>query len=435
MQQIDDGRPDPGSTSWLFREMTTLRPHRTARVSSWDRSGRNRDFIMLPPHVATPLAEIDGPGCVQYFYAALLSNEHEPLRSLVLRMYWDGEAEPSVEAPFGDFFGVAGGTVRYFSSLLLAVNPGGFGPGRCDGFNCYFPMPFASSARIEVTNDTDVPAGPLWYHVNYERFAELDPTIGRFHAQWRRENPTVAEPQPSGLWQGANLSGERNYVLLEAEGQGNLAGIVLHVDNLSGGWWGEGDDMIFVDGEPFPPSFHGTGTEEVFGGGACPGDEYAGPYHGFHLIEDPRWGGKTGMYRFYVHDPVRFQRSLRVTIEHGHNNDLANDYSSMAYWYQREPHRPFPPLPPREARLPRRSEIERALLARETALGERLGRVLRRVPWQQANELRLDLTKPVRTALWRHEWELAGRLIDLGDAQLAAIEQALPPEEPGGGAA
>src|SRR5581483_5033033 len=102
-------------------------------------------------------------------------------------------------------------------------------------------------------------------------------------------------------------------------------------------------------------------------------------------------------------------------------------YSSMAYWYQREPHRPFPPLPPREARLPRRSEIERALLARETALGERLGRV----PWQQANELRLDLTKPVRTALWRHEWELAGRLIDLGDAQLAAIEQALPPEEPG----
>jgi hypothetical protein len=211
-------------------------------------------------------------------------------------------------------------------------------------------------------------------------------------------------------------------VLLEAEGQGNLAGIVLHVDNLTGGWWGEGDDMIFVDGEPFPPSFHG----------ACPSDEYAGPYHGFHLIEDPHWGGKTGMYRFYVHDPVRFQRSLRVTIEHGHNNDLANDYSSIAYWYQREPHRPFPPLPPREARLPRRSETERALLARETALDERLGRVLRRVAWQQANELRLDLTKPVRTALWRHEWELAGRLIDAAEAQLDTIERSLPPEEIGG---
>jgi hypothetical protein len=153
MQQIGDGRPEAGATSWLFREMTTLRPHRTARVSSWDRSGRNRDFIMLPPHATMPLAELDGPGCVQYLYAALLTNEHEPLRSLVLRMYWDGETEPSVEAPFGDFFGVVGGTVRYFSSLLLAVNPGGFGPGRCDGFNCYFPMPFARGAHRDRERD------------------------------------------------------------------------------------------------------------------------------------------------------------------------------------------------------------------------------------------------------------------------------------------
>jgi hypothetical protein len=427
MLQNGDAQPGLGSTSWLFREMTTLRPHRTARISSWDRSGRNRDFIMLPPHESTTLAEIDGPGCIQYFYAAVLANEQQPLRSLVLRMYWDGETDPSVEAPFGDFFGVAGATVRYFSSLLLAVNPGGFGPGRCDGFNCYFPMPFATRARIEIANDADAPAGPLWYHVNYERFPELDPQLGRFHAQWRRENLTTAGPQPDGLWQGANLSGEKNYVLLEAEGQGNLAGIVLSVDNVHGGWWGEGDDMIFVDGEPFPPSYHGTGTEEVFGGGACPSDEYAGPYHGFHLIANERWGGKTGMYRFYVHDPVRFRRSIRVSIEHGHNNDLANDYTSMAYWYQREPHRPFPPLPSREARLPRMSEQQAAMEAGEAELAERLGRVMRTVSWQQANDLRLDLSKPVRAAIWREDWDLADQLIAAAHARLDAIEGTAQP--------
>lgn len=110
--------------------------------------------------------------------------------------------------------------------------------------------------------------------------------------------------------------------------------------------------MIFIDGEEWPPSIHGTGTEEIFGGGACPNREYAGPYTGFHLISNPDWSGKNGMYRFFVTDPIRFQKSIRVTIEHGHNNDLANDYSSVAYWYQTEPHKTFPPFPPVEERLP-----------------------------------------------------------------------------------
>jgi hypothetical protein len=129
----------------------------------------------------------------------------------------------------------------------------------------------------------------------------------------------------------------------------------LGVDNVAGSWWGEGDDMIFIDGETWPPSFHGTGTEEIFGGGACPSVEYSGPYTGFHLVENrdgEQWYGKNAMYRFFVHDPIRFQKSIRVTIEHGHANDMANDYSSVAYWYQKEPHAPFPPLPSSAERRP-----------------------------------------------------------------------------------
>jgi hypothetical protein len=110
--------------------------------------------------------------------------------------------------------------------------------------------------------------------------------------------------------------------------------------------------MVFIDAERWPPSIHGTGTEEIFGGGACPNREYSGPYSGFHLISRPDWSGKNGMYRFFVTDPVRFRKSIRVTIEHGHNNDLANDYSSVAYWYQAEPHKPFPQLAPVQARIP-----------------------------------------------------------------------------------
>ncbi|HEY3081752.1 MAG TPA: glycoside hydrolase family 172 protein [Chloroflexota bacterium] len=413
----------PGSASWLFREMATLRPHRTQRISSWDRSGKNRDFLTLDPGSTTTLAEIEGAGSVQYFYAAIAPGTADFLRGLVLRMYWDGETEPSVEVPFGDFFGVAHGKIRYFTSLLLAVNPGGFGPGACDGFSCYFPMPFASGARITITNDHEEPLPALWYHVNFERYDALDPQLGRFHSQWRRANPLTAAEQPgTGFWDGANLTGESNYTLLEAEGQGNLAGILLQVDNIQGGWWGEGDDMIFVDGERWPPSYHGTGTEEIFGGGACPSHEYSGPCHGFHLISDELWSGKTGMYRFYVHDPVRFQRSIRVGVEHGHNNDYANDYASVAYWYQREPHRPFGRLRPYAERLPRMPEEYAPLRARERALAARVPRATNHAEWVERGNLRMRLLKPIRRALWEEDWARTRELLDAAEAEIGRLE-------------
>jgi hypothetical protein len=177
----------------------------------------------------------------------------------------------------------------------------------------------------------------------------------RFHAQYRQERPTVPAMEPANvqLHGGVNLDGAANYVALEAEGTGQMVGLVLEVENTAGGWYGEGDDMVFVDGEPWPPRLHGTGHEEVFGAGACTLREYASPYSGFHLVESPDYRGLVGMYRWYVADPIRFDRSLRWTIEHGHANNFANGYASVAYWYQREPHAPFPPLPPRaELRQP-----------------------------------------------------------------------------------
>jgi hypothetical protein len=131
-----------------------------------------------------------------------------------------------------------------------------------------------------------------------------------------------------------------------------MVGLVLEVENIAGGWYGEGDDMVFVDGDAWPPRIHGTGHEEVFGAGACVLREYSRPYAGFHLVENRDYHGLVGMYRWYVADPIRFDRSLRWTIEHGHANNFGNDYSSVAYWYQTEPHAPFPVLPGRDAMRP-----------------------------------------------------------------------------------
>jgi hypothetical protein len=149
-----------------------------------------------------------------------------------------------------------------------------------------------------------------------------------------------------------NLDGVENYVALDARGKGQMVGLVLEVENIAGGWYGEGDDMVFIDGDTWPPRIHGSGHEEVFGSGACTISEYARPYSGFHLVEHGDYRGLVGMYRWYVADPIRFDESIRWTIEHGHANNFANNYASVAYWYQTEHHAPFPTLPARDAMRP-----------------------------------------------------------------------------------
>ena len=340
---------------------------RTYRCSSWDRSGCNHDYLLLDPGQTVSLLDVQGPGRITHIYWTTIDASRSHFRELILRAWWDGEQSPSVEVPLGDLFCVPHCNPVPVQSLAAVVNPGESSL-MSWGLNLYLPMPFASAARIELEYDR-VPgvsdkALAFWYHIHLERYTEdLPKDLGRFHAQWRRENPTTPKEGVEAnecSWNGANLDGLDNYVVLEAKGVGQMVGVHLQVDNLGGGWYGEGDDMIFVDGDPaqqWPPAYPGTGTEEIFGGGAGPNRPYAGPYTGFHMAENEDYLGKNAMFRWYLVDPIRFERSLVWTIEHGHDNNYVNDYTSVAYWYQVEPHTPFPALPQIEARLPRFSDL------------------------------------------------------------------------------
>ena len=349
-----------------------LKSGRSRRESSWDRTGGNRDFHVVPPGETAVLADIAGAGKIEHLWVTTRCYSPMYLRKLVLEMYWDGEDNPSVRSPLGDFFGVGHATCTHYVSLPLSMV---FGPRRgpkgpfAAAMNSYFPMPFADGARIVLRNESDQPIQNLFFYVDYELTDEGVPDdVGRFNATWRSEKPCVKveHPPPAGRpdpWDlpGTNLTGDDNYVVLEAEGRGHYVGCVLNIDNFDASnqaysWPGEGDDMFFIDGETWPPSLHGTGTEDYFNAAwGFPSGAYAGPYHGISLASSVQEHfGLWSMYRFHIEDPVRFTTSLKVSIEHGHANDQGNDYSSVAYWYQTGPHRPLPELPPVEQRLPRR---------------------------------------------------------------------------------
>jgi len=348
-----------------LRDLPRLRTSRRRRVSSWDRTGGNDDRLTVEPGSTVTLAEIAGAGCIQHIWVTCAHEDREGspgmrepdyLRQLLLRIFWDGEPEPSVLVPVGDFFGAGHARTANFVSLPIQMSPE-------DGksFNCFFHMPFARGARIELTSELERGRVHFYYYVDYEELDGLEDGLGRFHAQWRRQNPCDGvEPgtQSNEEFQfgGKNIGGAGNYVILEAEGHGHYVGCFLFVHNLrrtsQWNWYGEGDDMIFVDGDTWPPSLHGTGTEDYFNTAWCPREAYAAPYHGIILPGGDNWSGRVTLYRFHVEDPVPFQRAIRVTIEHGHANRRSDDYASLAYWYQAEPHRPFGILPVAE-RLPR----------------------------------------------------------------------------------
>lgn len=345
-----------------LRELATLRNAKRKRISSYDRTGGNDDRISIAPGETVTIANIEGAGCITHIWMTMSCNEKWYLRKVVIRMYWDQEDEPSVEAPIGDFFGMGHGLHKNFSSLPLQMSPQ---DGRA--MNCWFPMPFANGARIEVTNECSEHRLILYYYIDFEAYDCLPDDQARFHVQWRRQNPCDGisdEGMRNDEFQfgGKNTTGDGNYVILEAEGRGHYVGCHLDIHNLrftnKWNWYGEGDDMIFIDGEPFPPSLHGTGTEDYFNTAWCPTQEVCTPYHGIILAGGPNWSGKITLYRYHIEDPIMFEKSIKVTIEHGHNNHRSDDYSSTAYWYQVEPHKPFPKLPPVEERLPR-EDIER----------------------------------------------------------------------------
>lgn len=350
-----------GSHGSSLRDLPRLRTSRRRRASSWDRTGGNDDRLTVQPGTTVVLADIEGAGSINHIWCTVATPlveggdeaEADYLRRLVLKITWDDAEHPSVLVPLGDFFGVGHGRTVNFNSAPLQMSPE---DGK--GFNSWFHMPFASRARVELISDlAEVPVY-FYYYVDYELFDELEPGLGYFHAQFNRECPTDGIPQGDQTnrqfqLEGDNLTGDGNYVILDAEGRGHYVGCVLSIRNLRDSaewnWYGEGDDMIFIDGEPFPPSLHGTGTEDYFNTAWCPTQAYSSPYHGITLPGGHNWSGEISLYRFHVEDPVTFEKSIRVTIEHGHDNKRSDDFSSVAFWYQELPHRPFG-IPPVEQR-------------------------------------------------------------------------------------
>jgi len=308
--------------------------YRSRRISSFDPTGGNRDAISIAPGQTAVLADIKGPAAIHHIWFTI-SAEAFYGRKLVLRMFWDGEDTPSVEAPVGDFFAVGHGLNRNLVSVPVVRSSEG------RALNCYWYMPFRWSARITVTNEGSRPVGSFYYYIDYRQLEDLKPDVPYFHAQYRQEFP--CEPG-------------KNYLILDAVGRGHYVGCNLSVLQRSMGWWGEGDDMIYVDGEE-TPSLHGTGSEDYFSDawGMREGNNL---YYGCSLQEeDFQVGAKATVYRFHLADPIPFASSVRVTIEHGHANDRSDFLSSVAYWYQTEPHKPFPSFPPVDRRLPFALEI------------------------------------------------------------------------------
>jgi hypothetical protein len=287
--------------------------------------------IEIPAGTTTAIAAVDGPGVVQHIW---ITTHPRHWRSLMLRMHWDGDPEPAVEVPVGDFFGQGWGEFAQLSSQVVAVNPHG-------GFNCYWQMPFRSSARITLENLDPEPA-TVYFQVTYALQPVAD-EAGYLHAQWRRDNPLPR--------------GRTHSIVDGVEGRGHYVGTYLAWGVNSTGWWGEGEVRFYLDGDndadddadDVLPTICGTGTEDYFGGAwnfDVPGTGYTSyttPYLGLHQVLRPdglyRSQQRFGMYRWHLPDPIRFERALRVDVQAlgwraGHRYlQLQDDIASVAWFY------------------------------------------------------------------------------------------------------
>ena len=291
--------------------------------------------IIIQAQSTITMAEIQSSGAIQHIWSTTYPKNW---RRLILRVYWDGEKNPSIECPLGDFF-VNGWCERCnVNSLPIAVNPAG-------GMNSYWEMPFRQSAYFTLTNlsNEDI---TCYYQIDYT-LTDVPNDIAYFHAEWRRSNP---------------LPYQQMHTLLDGvKGKGHYVGTYLAWQVNNSGWWGEGEVKFYLDGDTIFPTICGTGTEDYFGGAwnfEHPKGQY-GTYStaflGLPQVIVPdglyRSQQRFGMYRWHIMDPIRFEEDLRVTIQAlGWRNDgrylhRQDDIASIAYWYQSEPHTPHPPLP------------------------------------------------------------------------------------------
>jgi hypothetical protein len=322
--------------------LARLRNYTNRRSSSWDRTGGNADWVTVEPGQAATLLDVSGAGVVTHIWFTINSEDRMHLKNLVLRAWWDGESSPSIEVPVGDFFGLGLGEYFVYQSALLAVAP-------IKALNAYFPMPFATAARLTLTNEGPVGTRNLYFAVDYVTLPNLPTDLGRFHAQFRQAAPCKAVPSD-----GKNLSGKDNYIFLEATGRGHFLGVTQAVLQNEEGWFGEGDDMMFIDDADLP-TINGTGTEDYYNGAwDFGGQPFANLHQGAPYVADPeRIGGRYCIYRWHLEGPIAFEKSIRVTIEHGTANDRSDNFYSVAYWYQTEPHAAFPALPAVADRVPK----------------------------------------------------------------------------------
>lgn len=291
--------------------------------------------IQVAAKSSATLAEIDGTGAIQHLW---LTTHPRNWRSLLIRFYWDGDQHPAVEVPVGDFFCNGWGEFSQVSSLPIAVNPHG-------GCNSYWEMPFRSAARITLENLSDQEA-TVYYQITYA-LTDVPDDAAYFHAQWRRSKPLPYQTEHT-LVEGIN-------------GSGHYVGTYLAWGTNSSGWWGEGEIKFFLDGDERFPTICGTGTEDYFGGAwnfDVPGQGYttfSTPFLGLNQVLRPdglyRSQQRFGMYRWHVMDPIRFESSLRATIQAlGWRSGrrylpLQDDIASTAFWYQRETSSSLPPTP------------------------------------------------------------------------------------------
>lgn len=296
-------------------------------------------YIVIRPNETYEIAHMIGPGMITHIWMTPTGR----WRDTILRFYWDGERQPSVECPVGDFFASGWNEYAQLSSLAVCVNPG-------SAFNCYWQMPFRRECRITLENRSAEPV-TYYYQIDYE-LRELPENCAYFHAQFRRVNP---------------LPYKEVYTILDGvEGTGHYVGTYMAWSVNNRGWWGEGEIKFYLDDDLEYPTICGTGTEDYFCGSYNFEDpvghdryrSFSTPYSGLHqVIEPDRLYGsqfRFGMYRWHLTDPIRFSHRLRVTIQAlgwrsgGRYLPLQDDISSVAFWYQTLPHAPFPQLPDRD---------------------------------------------------------------------------------------
>jgi len=295
-------------------------------------------FIWIQPNQTFVLAEIDGSGAIQQIWMTPAGN----WRYSILRFYWDDETEPSVEVPVGDFFACGWGKYAQVSSQAVCVNPG-------SALNCYWEMPFRKKCKITMENLDEKPMR-LFYQINYT-LTDVPDDAAYFHAQFRRSNPLPY--------------GDVYTILDGVKGWGHFVGTYMAWGSNNSGWWGEGEIKFYMDGDTEFPTICGTGTEDYFCGSygfinpyTKEYQEYTTAYTGMPQVLKPdgifQSQQRFGLYRWHIMDPVRFEYDLKVTIQAlgwrsgGRYLPLQDDISSVAFWYQAEPHAPFPELPDRD---------------------------------------------------------------------------------------